>query len=194
LLASEQRLAVSSVGSSGNDPAMIRSFIATRGLRRHHCLMGRESIQQPTADLFSTDTVRDVSAAPTEWSSSRAATSLQRHVLPENLDHAVKQLNDSELIQLIEVALKEAKQRGMSLLRTDGDQTQSSDQNEGVTEKHRVTEKSSSQAQIKIDGASLSTGKLNAVRAAFKAGVTPARIARQFGISQANVRKALAVK
>jgi hypothetical protein len=38
----------------------------------------------------------------------------------------------------------------------------------------------------------LSQGKLNAVRAAFKAGVTPSRIARQFGISQSDVRKALA--
>jgi DNA invertase Pin-like site-specific DNA recombinase len=39
---------------------------------------------------------------------------------------------------------------------------------------------------------SLTTGKLNAVRAAFKAGVKPSAIARQFGISQSNVRKALA--
>ena len=40
---------------------------------------------------------------------------------------------------------------------------------------------------------SLTRGQLNAVRAAFfKAGITPSRIARQFGISQSNVRKALA--
>jgi predicted DNA-binding protein (UPF0251 family) len=38
----------------------------------------------------------------------------------------------------------------------------------------------------------LTQGKLNAVRAAFKAGITPSRIARQFGISQSDVRKALA--
>src|SRR3954471_9988485 len=39
------------------------------------------------------------------------------------------------------------------------------------------------------DGAhSLTTGKLNAVRAAFKAGVKPSAIARQFGISQSDVR------
>ena len=43
------------------------------------------------------------------------------------------------------------------------------------------------------DGAgSLTTGKLNAVRAAFKAGVKPSAIARQFGISQSDVRKAQA--
>jgi hypothetical protein len=42
------------------------------------------------------------------------------------------------------------------------------------------------------DGAgSLTTNKLNAVRAAFKAGVKPSAIARQFGISQSDVRKAL---
>jgi hypothetical protein len=38
----------------------------------------------------------------------------------------------------------------------------------------------------------LAQGKLNAVRATFKAGVTPSRIAKQFGISQSDVRKALA--
>jgi DNA invertase Pin-like site-specific DNA recombinase len=43
-------------------------------------------------------------------------------------------------------------------------------------------------------GGSLTTGKLNAVRAAFKAGVKPSAIARQFGISQSVVRKALAAE
>jgi hypothetical protein len=38
----------------------------------------------------------------------------------------------------------------------------------------------------------VAAGQLNAVRAAFKAGVTPARIARQFGLSHSDVRKALA--
>ena len=48
--------------------------------------------------------------------------------------------------------------------------------------------------EVAEDGAgSLTTGKLNAVRAAFKAGVKPSAIARQFGISQSDVRKALAI-
>jgi len=38
----------------------------------------------------------------------------------------------------------------------------------------------------------LTRGQVNVIRSAFKAGITPARIARQFGISQSNVRKALA--
>jgi hypothetical protein len=40
----------------------------------------------------------------------------------------------------------------------------------------------------------LTTGKLNAVRTAFKAGVRTSAIARQFGISQADLKKPLAVE
>jgi len=38
----------------------------------------------------------------------------------------------------------------------------------------------------------LTRGQMNAFRAAFNAGVTPTQISRQFGLSRANVRKALA--
>jgi predicted DNA-binding protein (UPF0251 family) len=145
--------------------------------------MGRKFTQQTTPDLFSTDAVRDVSVEPMERSSPS-----KRHVLPENLDHAVKQLNDDELMRLLDVALKEAKQRGKSLLQTTGSMQPS---RPTETQKHRSTEKTSSRKQVAAEVA-LSPGKLNAVRAAFKAGVTPTRIARQFGISQSNVRKALA--
>jgi hypothetical protein len=54
-----------------------------------------------------------------------------------------------------------------------------------------LTEKGSRQ-RVKAVAVDLPLGKLNAVRAAFKAGVAPSQIARQFGISQADVRKALA--
>jgi DNA-directed RNA polymerase specialized sigma24 family protein len=153
--------------------------------------MGRESTQQATPDLFSTDTARDVSAAPTERSSSGAAPvpiPSQRHVLPENLDHAVKQLADDEVVLLLEVVLKEANQRGKSLEHANG---KLSPQSERARQKHRPIEKASSRKQVEVAEVTLSPGKRNAVRAAFKAGVTPARIARQFGISQTNVRKAL---
>jgi hypothetical protein len=46
--------------------------------------------------------------------------------------------------------------------------------------------------KMAIAAVPLTQGKLNAVRPAFKSDVTPARIARQFGISQSDVRKALA--
>jgi predicted DNA-binding protein (UPF0251 family) len=155
--------------------------------------MGRESAQQTTPDLFSTDVVRENSAAPIKSGSNRPTkVSSQRHVLPANLDHAVKQLTDDELTQLIGVALKEAKRRGKSPLGIGRDPMQSSRQTEVVAQKHPQIENASNRKRVEVAEVTLSPGKLNAVRAAFKAGVTPSRIARQFGISQAKVRKALA--
>jgi predicted DNA binding protein len=54
-----------------------------------------------------------------------------------------------------------------------------------------VSDENSRKRRVEVPP-SLTQGQLNAVRAAFKAGVTPSRIARQFGISQSDVRKALA--
>ena len=152
--------------------------------------MGRESTRQTTPDLFSTDEVRETSAASIKGRSDRATrvpSTSQRHVLPENLDLAVKQLTDDELMQLVEVVLHEAEQRGKLPLSPDGDSIQ-------PTQKRPNIGNASNRKRVEVTEVTLSPGKLNAVRAAFEAGVTPSRIARQFGISQANVRKALAAK
>jgi predicted DNA-binding protein (UPF0251 family) len=45
--------------------------------------------------------------------------------------------------------------------------------------------------RVEIAEVSLTRGQVNAIRASFKAGITPSRIARQFGVSQSDVRKAL---
>jgi lambda repressor-like predicted transcriptional regulator len=85
------------------------------------------------------------------------------------LPNAVRQLDDQELDQLLSAVIAEQKQRGKKLA--------------AVSRKQGVEV---------VAAVPLTQGKLNAVRAAFKAGVTPSRIARQFGISQSDVRKALA--
>ena len=54
------------------------------------------------------------------------------------------------------------------------------------------TSKSPSGRQVEAATVSLTRGQINAVRAAFKAGIKPRLIARQFGISQSDVRKVLA--
>jgi hypothetical protein len=159
--------------------------------------MGRESTQQTTPDLFSTDQVGENFSAPIKSRSDRATgvpPTSKRYVLPENLDHAVKQLTDDELTELIGVALKEANRRGKSPLGIGGAPLQSPRQTEEVGQKHPSIENASNRKRVEATEVTLSPGKLNAVRAAFKAGVTPSRIARQFGISQANVRKVLAAK
>ena len=43
-----------------------------------------------------------------------------------------------------------------------------------------------------IESRAATRGQVNAVRAVFKAGITPSRIARQFGISQSDVREVVA--
>src|SRR5215471_357731 len=101
---------------------------------------------------------------------SKITTSL-RHILPADLPNAIEQLDDQEFDRLLAAVLAEQKRRDRKLAASDE-----------RSRKKRVEE---------ID-ISLAQGKLNAVRAAFKAGVTPSRIARQFGISQSDVRKALA--
>jgi hypothetical protein len=98
-----------------------------------------------------------------------SSTDARRHVLPKDLPNAVKHLNDEELDRLLAVTLAEAKRRGR--------QTTS-------------TYEPSPSRKVEAAG-SLTPGQLNAVRAAFKAGITPARIARQFGLSQSDVRTAL---
>jgi hypothetical protein len=96
---------------------------------------------------------------------------LRRHVLPNDLTNAIKQPEDKELDQLFSAVLAEQKRRGKNRLHAD---------------------ESLPKRRIEAVAVPLTQGNLNAVRAAFKAGVTPSRIARQFGISQSDVRKALA--
>jgi predicted DNA-binding protein (UPF0251 family) len=91
-----------------------------------------------------------------------------RHVLPSDLPNAVKQLGDNELERLTAAVLAEQKRRCRK--------------QEGPLNKQPVD----------VASAALTPSKINAVRAAFKAGIKPSRIARQFGISQADVQRALA--
>lgn len=115
------------------------------------------------------------SAGPeSPWSSSASQeteTAIpSRYVLPSNLEEAIRRLDDRQLDRLVSVALEERARRRQPL----------------------VAEKSQRKRNSEAVSPPLPQGKLNAVRAAFKAGVTPARIAREFGISQQDVRRALA--
>ncbi len=154
--------------------------------------MGRDNTEQAPSDLFSTDVVRDASAPPTKPPATQAAanTSPQRHILPRNLRHAVSQLSDGELDELFEAALDEAKRRGRLPRNVETDLAPASrSPSQSVTKRSPPIDK---RRKVEIAEVPLTRGQLNAVRAAFKAGITPSRIARQFGISQSNVRKALA--
>ena len=100
-----------------------------------------------------------------------AAASLRRHVPPKDLPAAIKQLDDQELDRLLAAAVAEQRQRG----RKPAESVEPPDKR-----------------RIEAVAVHFTPGKMNAVRAAFKAGVKPSQIARQFGLSQSDVRKALA--
>src|SRR5262245_8076026 len=123
--------------------------------------------QSALPDLFSEPAP---SLPPANQASPADMASLVRHILPKDLPGAIRQLTDQELDQLHAAVLTELQHRGKK-----------PPLNENLR-KPRAQE-------VAVP---LTIGKLNAIRAAFKAGMTPARIARQFRISQSDVRKALA--
>jgi hypothetical protein len=100
-----------------------------------------------------------------------AAASSPSYALPTNLPSALKHLDDDQLDRLLSAVRTERQARG--------------------GKKPPVSDEPSRKQRTKEATPPLAQGKLNAVRAAFKAGVKPSRIARQFGISQSDVRKAL---
>jgi hypothetical protein len=147
--------------------------------------MGRDRTVPTTPDLFSTDMVRDGSPATGRVSGTEpaAVTASQRHVLPKDLANAVKYLTDSELDLLIAASVEEAKRRG---------RLPPSVQPNPTDEPVRRQSSSRDKRQAEVAKVSLTRGQVNAVRAALKAGIKPSQIARQFGVSQSDVKKVLA--
>ena len=126
-----------------------------------------------TPDLFSSVLAREPSSRSKNPPSPlpEISHSSSRHVLPADLPNAIRQLDNQELDRLLAAVLAEQKRRGRKIPESGG---------------------SLRRRQVETSSSSLTQGQLNAVRAAFKAGITPSRIARQFRIPQSDVRKALA--
>jgi hypothetical protein len=131
-----------------------------------------------TPDLFSAVSGAACSGSATKPGSSPGAaaqvstlSSRSRHVLPNDLPNAIGRLEDHEFDRLLSAALAEQKRRGKT-----------------APESNAIPGKKAGQGS-RIP---LTVGKVNAIRAAFKAGISPSRIARQFGVSQSDIRKALA--
>ena len=143
--------------------------------------MGRDPAERTAPDLFPTATA---SASPAIKAATETAP--QRYVLPKNLCNAVKHLSDGELDLMHAATLEELRRRGRT---PQGDKTISHVRPALTKPKSPPTEK---RRNLNAAEVLLTRGRVNAVRSAFKAGITPSRIAREFGISQADVRKALA--
>ena len=125
--------------------------------------MGRGDKEQ-TPDLFS---VRRTGGHPTVHLSPPARDRLShRAILPNDLPKAMRYLPDRELDHLVQAAIAEARRRGRPI--------------QGLA--RSPADRPSARLRVEAPAGSLTWGQVNAVRAAFKAGVSPSRIARQFGL------------
>ena len=115
----------------------------------------------------------------------------RRTVLPKDLPRAIRYLEDQELDWLLRAATEETKRRGRPIPAEASLTNTPAASSEPIPKQTKSPGRLTHQRQIQPAAASLSRGQVNAVWAAFKAGVTPSRIARQFGLSQSDVRKAL---
>jgi hypothetical protein len=138
--------------------------------------MVRHRIRSPgEPDLFSSASLSEAPSTgvklPRKAPSNKAITTVAsppKYLLPKDLSSGMRRLTDQEFDRLLAAVLAEQKRRGK-----------------------RPSRKTSHNPLVQDVGPPLTIAKLNAVRAAFKAGVRPSLIARQFGISHADVRKAL---
>ena len=153
--------------------------------------MGRDPTKNQTPDLFSTERLGGPSSdRPADAVTGRPP---RRTALPKDLPKAIRHLEDRELDWLLRVATEETKRRGRAMPMAEASPTNTpAVSSEPIPKQTKSPGRPTRQRQVGVAAAALTKGQVNAVRAAFKAGVTPARIARQFGISQSNVRKALA--
>ena len=159
--------------------------------------------QQQTADLFQTASAQEScrTHTPTRLTSAEQSAAVvsaadklsSRHVLPRDLSSALNQLDDGELDRLFEATRNELQRRGRSPTSTPVIRpTTRMNTEQRASGESTTTEKSPERRQPEESNVALTQGQVNAVRATFKAGITPSRIARQFGISQSDVRKVLA--
>jgi hypothetical protein len=133
--------------------------------------MGSGRFDAKIPDLFSAP-AREQAALPSKPPNSTGenGAASPRHVLPNDLPTAIKHLGDQELDQLQAAVTAEQQRRGR---------------------KPPASEKTVSKL-METPAVTLTIGKRNAVRAAFKAGVRPSKIAKQFGIPQSEVRRVIA--
>jgi hypothetical protein len=111
----------------------------------------------------------------------------KRRVHLPDLVQGVGQLENEELVDLIRVAIGEARRRGIGLV------PEASDSGQGTTpvvqQRRRAVPRIIRKAAPMGD---IPPAKANMIRAALRAGFSPGRAAKDFGVSLAMVRKLVA--
>ena len=123
-------------------------------------------------DLFEPEAAPKMAVAVTENSGATPSV-----LLPNDLEASLATLNDRDFELLLVAVMKEAARRG--------DRVKAPDAPTNATVPVKLSPKSERKAPL---GHDIPMTKANLVRAALKAGVKPAAIARQFGICHALIR------
>ncbi len=158
-----------------------------------HCYTTeRDPTKQPAPDLFPTATVGDPFAS-SKLPAAKATTNVapRRHILPKGLPNAVKLLSDRDLDLMLAAILGEIKRRGRQSPGIETDLQTLRDRFDVRPDSIKKKSAATQQRRTVETEVPLTRGQMNAVRAADKAGITPSRIARQFGLSQSSVWNAL---
>ena len=174
------------------------ALVAPSRRRRHSGVMRARPFPQQASDLF-TAAADAKAVAPPETAGVAANPAVERvgqpsaprHLLPRDLPRALARLDDGEIDALLAAVFEEAKRRDRvrsSLL------AQRPEARQRLRDASRSKEAATrpTRASAQEEGTSLTRGQVSAVRAGFKAGVKVSMIARQFGLSQSEVRKTLA--
>jgi hypothetical protein len=168
------------------DPAF--TSVAASIWLQHYFLMGRDSTDRNAPDLFSFQGVgKPLPKRPLDVQGTRKPN---RPALPKDLSKSVKYLDDKDLDRLVVAVFDEARRRGR--LPPGLGRAVSAGSAGRVGRLPPALQINARSQKPKIAVPPLTRGQRNAVRAAFKAGVRPVQIARQFGLSPSDVRKVLA--
>ena len=107
-------------------------------------------------------------------------------MLPKDLPAALTHLGEHELQALVKAVTEEAARRN--------DRSSVSENMEPTRPPVPTGQKAGKAQSPKIEALPLTQSRINAIRAAFKAGVKPRIIARQFGIGLSAIQLALSDK
>ena len=138
-------------------------------------LISMSVINETQFTLFDQPSARDGHQAPRH----------RRRVQLADLVRDIGQLENDDLIDLIRVAIGEARRRGMASAAGDSSRTVPPVMEPKSPAVARIVRNTAPRADIPPAKASM-------VRAAVRAGFSPARVAKDFGVSTATVRKLMA--
>ena len=132
----------------------------------------RRRPEASSPDLFEVQAHSAAARSPDRTSATRTPV-----LLPSNLESSLAILSDDEFARLHATVTAEAARRKNTVRSLKPTQVAVAD--------------ASNSSKSKLASGSLSTAKANLVRAAIKAGVKPSAIARQFGVSKAEISEVL---